>query len=165
LTENLGDSVPTVSSKQNEGLPIWMPLVGLALALILAIYMGVRIIPTLSGVVLPPDPPLPTGGTMAMIKHEGKGVGLDEWLYGTNLHGCQVAQYYKQRFAECIFDPDSNCQNGGTLPMQPGVSAFIARCGGKDTFGAYQLTWTVYISTGYAEQGRTHFRVIREVGG
>jgi hypothetical protein len=158
LTEK---TVPT--GERSEGLPLWVPIVGLSIALIFAIYVASRIFPTLSGVVLPLDPPLPSG-TIAMLTHEGKGVGLDEWLYGTDMHGCQIAQYYRQRFTECIYDPDSNCQNGGRPPLQAGVADFIARCDGKDSFGAYNLTWTVYISTGYAEQGRTHFRVIREVG-
>jgi hypothetical protein len=162
-TANSVESAPSSTGKRGQGLPLWMPLVGLIIALLFAIFVGVRVVPTLSGVVLPPDPPLPAGA-VSMLSHEGKGVGLDEWLYGTTRSGCQVARYYEQRFGYCLFDPDSNCERGGVPPMQAGSSSFIARCDGKDTFGAYQATWTVYISSGYAEQGQTHFRVIREVG-
>ncbi len=143
---------------------MWIPVVGLLVAFVFAIFVGARICPTLSGVVLPPDPPLPSGANITLLTRESKGVGLDEFLYGTDVHGCQIAQYYKTRLANCIYDPDSNCTSGGVPPLQAGVANFIAQCTGADSFGAYRLTWTVYISTGYAEQGRTHFRVIREVG-
>jgi hypothetical protein len=166
LTDNSVNAVPSVQSKQSrqsEGLPMWMPLLGLLIAFAFALFVGARICPTLSGIVLPPSPPLPSGGA-TLLKHEGKGVGLDEWLYGTDQTGCAVAQYYERRFGACIYDPDASCQRGGAAPLQPGVGMHVAQCTGSDTFGAYQVTWTVYISSGYAEQGKTHFRVFREVG-
>ena len=163
MTDNSVNAVPSVASKRNEGLPMWMPLLGLLIAFAFALFVGARICPTLSGIVLPPSPPLPSGAT-TLLAHEAKGVGLDEWLYGSEEEGCAIAQYYEKRFGACIYDPDASCQRGGAPPIQPGVGTHIAQCTGSDTFGAYQVSWTVYISSGYAEQGKTHFRVIREVG-
>jgi hypothetical protein len=148
---------------RRAGLPVWAPLLGLLIAFGFAIVVGAAICPTLSGVLLPPNPPLPSG-TISMLVHEPKGVGLDEFLYGTEEHGCTVAQYYAKRFGDCTYDPDTDCARGRIPASQPGVGAHIAQCTGADSFGAYRVTWTVYISSGYATQGKTHFRVIREVG-
>ncbi len=142
-----------------------MSLLGLMVAFLFALFVGVRICPTLFAVVVPPNPPLPTAGTMTVLLHEQKGTGLDEFLYGTDQKGCDIARFYENRLGECIYDPDSACQTArGTQPIQPGVGQLVAECTGTDSIGAYRLRWTVYISTGYAEGGQTHFRVTREVG-
>lgn len=146
-----------------QGVPLWMPLVGLVVAFASAVFVGIRICPTLSGVVLPPSAPVPATGTVTMLLHEQKGTGLDEWLYGSDQKGCDVARFYEQRLSDCTYDPDSNCASpAGTQPIVTS-GQLVIQCTGTDTIGAYKVLWTVYVSTGYTEGGQTHFRVIREV--
>jgi len=149
--------------EKGQGLPMWMPLAGLFVAFAFAVFVGIRICPTLSGVVLPPNPPLPVAVPTTLILHEQKGTGLDEWLYGTEEKGCDVARFYQQRLSDCSYDPDSNC--GSPVGTQPFVTTgqLVVQCSGTDTFGAYKVLWTVIVSTGYPAGGQTHFRVIREV--
>ncbi len=155
---------PQSEDEQSQGLPLWMPLAGLVVAFAFAVFVGIRVCPTLSGVVLPPSAPVPATGTVTMLLHEQKGTGLDEWLYGSDQRGCEVARFYQERLKDCTYDPDSNCGSpAGTQPLQPGTGQLVVQCSGTDTFGAYKVLWTVYVSTGYAQGGQTHFRVIREV--
>lgn len=156
---------PPSPGDKARGLPLWIPLLGLLVAFLIALFVGVQIVPTLSAVIAPPNPPLPTTGTMTVLLREQKGAGLDEFLYGTDQKGCDVARFYESRLGDCTYDPDSACQTpGGTRPIQPGLGQLVAQCTGTDSIGAYRLRWTVYISTGYTQGGQTHFRVVREVG-
>jgi hypothetical protein len=152
------------SDVRGAGVPLWMPLVGLLVAFIFAIVVGVQICPTLSAIVLPPDPPLPPGGA-SMLKHEAKGTGHDEWIYGTNATGCEVARYYETLLGACTYDPDSGCGSGQSRPApNTGSAQHIAQCYGNLSVGAQVFSWTVYVSTGFADGNRTHFRTIRVVG-
>jgi hypothetical protein len=155
---------PKATHYKAEGLPLWMPLLGLVIAFLFALFVGARICPTLSAVVQPPDPPLPPGDSRLLL-HESKGAGSDEWLYATTVSGCVVAKYYETRLGECTYDPDASCSAGssGQQPI-PGSSSYVAQCHGKQAVGAYQVLWTVYISTNYPEKETTHFRVFREAG-
>lgn len=155
----------TESEERGQGVPLWMPLVGLVIALAVALFIGVRIIPTLSALVSPPDPPRPPAPATLML-HEAKGTGLDEFLYGTETSGCEVARYYEKLLGDCTYDPDSRCQLPGGGPLVvPGSSAGVARCEGKQTIGAYNVTWIVYVTTNFTDGGpKTRYRVIREVG-
>lgn len=172
-TENLSpeqDSPPAATqvaaakaNNRGAGLPVWVPLVGLLIAFVFAIVVGVQICPTLSAIVLPPDPPMPSGGA-SLLTHEAKGTGLDEWTYGTNTAGCDVARYYETRLGACTYDPDSACGRQSKPPINTGSTQHIAQCYGNQTVGAHVLSWTVYISSGFTDGNRTHFRVIREVG-
>ncbi len=158
------DNVTAEKEKAEKGLPLWMPLVGLIIAFLFAIFVGGRICPTLYGIVLPPEPPLPSGDNV-MTLHESKGTGLDEWVYEITKTGCEVARFYETYLQTCVYDPDSGCgvPNGG-LP-QVGVSGlFTAECTGVQTIGIYKVKWTVYISTAYSTGKWTHYRVIREIG-
>ena len=166
MTENPTPAAeqPKATRNKPEGLPLWMPLLGLVIAFLFALFVGARICPTLSAVVQPPDPPLPPGDSR-LVLHESKGAGSDEWLYATTVSGCVVAKYYETHLGECTFDPDASC-SVGTSQRQPvpGSSSHVAQCYGKQSVGAYQVLWTVYISTNYPEKETTHFRVFREAG-
>lgn len=152
-------------NEEKRGLPLWMPLLGLAVALVITMYIALRILPTLTGLILPPDPPVPPVATTA-VTHESKGVGLDEWLYATDATGCEVARYYQNRVGGCSYDPDSGCQTPSrNLPGSILSAQHIVTCQGGQSQGAYSVSWTIYVSSGYSEGGQTRFRVIREVAG
>src|SRR4051794_2527483 len=104
------------ASEETKGLPLWIPLLGLGAALLFAIFVAARIIPTLAALVLPPDPPLPNVAA-TQVSHESKGVGLDEWVYATEATGCDVAKYYLTRIGNCSYDPDSGCERPSRAPV------------------------------------------------
>ena len=54
---------------QERGLPLWMPMLGLVLAFLFAVFIGARICPTLYSIVLPPDP------RRAQVKTSGRAPG------------------------------------------------------------------------------------------
>lgn len=143
-----------------------MPFLGLIGAFLVAVFAGSRICPTLSALVFPPEPPLPQDGavTVKPIKPvESKGVGLDEWLYGTSMSACDLAAFYQSKIGSCTYDPDSGCQSapkGGSLA--PGVPFPVATCQGRQEIGGYAIRWIVYISGGFGGEFPTQFRVIRE---
>ena len=138
--------------------------VGLLVALIAAVFIGTQIIPTLSGLVLPPEPRLPAGN-VTQLKHEPKGTGLDEWVYGTDLSGCEVSKFYEDWLKDCRYDPNVVCKNGKqeASVVPPNQSYSIVQCTGFQSVGTYKLAWTVYVATGYGAPNNTVFRLVREV--
>jgi len=151
-------------SDDKRGVPVWMPLVGLLAAFLVALLVGASICPTLSALVIPPAPKLPPG-TVNEISHESKAAGEDEWLYSTNQDGCAVALYYTNWLVNCDYSPAVACKNGKTdAVIGNSTKRFhVATCIGKQTVGNYSLNWTVYIDSGVPTGDVTVFRLIREV--
>src|SRR5215468_5828422 len=98
MTEN----TPSKDKQPREGVPVWMPLIGLLAAFLVALYVGATICPTLSALVMPPGPRFPQG-TMHEKLHTSQAGGEDEWLYGTDIDGCAVAQFYMDWLKDCTF--------------------------------------------------------------
>jgi hypothetical protein len=147
----------------NKGLPVWIPLLALVAAFVVAMLVAIRICPTLTALVIPPDPPLPPVATTLKL-HETKVVGVDEWVYSTDAEGCEVAQFYVARVGNCVYDPDSGCNGPSRAPGGNPISPLhVVRCQGNQSFGLYRVDWTVYVTTGIPEGGRTSLRVIRTV--
>ncbi|PJF35886.1 MAG: hypothetical protein CUN49_08265 [Candidatus Thermofonsia Clade 1 bacterium] len=147
------------------GVPLWMPLLGLLIALCFTVVVGVRLFPTLGAMLFPPAPPLPTSGEVRLMWTENKGLGKDEWLYATDLNACEVMRYYADVLGDCKYDPSVNC-NVGTgvgVAVGRGVPIPVGLCMGKQVIGAYSVTWAVQVATNYATAGQTQFRVTREV--
>lgn len=159
------DKPPDVKASNDKGgVPMWMPLVGLLAAFVVALLVGASICPTLSALVLPPGPKLPPG-TVNEVLHESKAAGEDEWLYSTNQDGCAVALYYTNWLVNCDYSPTVACKNGKTdnIIGNPKRSFHVATCMGKQVVGNYSLNWTVYIDSGMTSGDVTVFRLIREV--
>jgi len=106
------DTPTTHADDQQKGLPLWMPLLGLLVALCFTVFVGVRVFPTLGALLFPPQPPLPTSGEVRLLLTESKGLGKDEWLYGTDLNACEVMRYYADLLGDCKYDPAVNCSVG-----------------------------------------------------
>jgi hypothetical protein len=155
---------PQETRDKNEGIPLWIPIIGLFLVFIIAVVVGIRVLPTLSALVMPPSPRLPDGVVKA-LQEEQKGAGLDEFVYGSTMSGCQIAQFYQDWLKECVYDPGITCRNGqleqATVPTDN--TYHVARCQGYQSIGMGRFMWTVYISSGYQQENTTVFRVIREV--
>ncbi len=158
-------TTPPLPEPRTRGVPLWMPLLGLLIALCFAVVVGARVFPTLGALLFPPEPPLPTAGEVRLLLTEPKGLGKDEWLYGTDLNACEVMRYYADRIGGCLYDPSVDCNIGVGMGMDVsvGVPIPVGLCSGKQTIGAYSVTWSVQVATNYVVDGQTHFRITREV--
>lgn len=151
---------------ETKGLPLGIPLIGLLVAFLAALFVGTRICPVLSALVVPPDPHLPSGA-ITQLDHLQKGNGLDEWVYGTKLTGCDVALFYEAWLKDCTYDPDEHCTPGGTEQRRvapPAQGYHVVTCTGDQSIGVMHLAWTAYVATGYQDDNLTVFRLVREVG-
>jgi hypothetical protein len=156
----------TQDKSDSKGLPLGIPLIGLLIAFVAALFIGARICPVLSTIVAPPDPRLPSGA-IQQLDHLQKGNGLDEWVYGTKLSGCDVALFYEAWLKDCTYDPDEHCSPGGTeqRKVAPRSSCYhVVTCTGDQSIGVMHLAWTAYVATGYLGDNPTVFRLVREVG-
>ncbi len=151
---------PVVTPADEGGVPVWLPLAAMLIALLFAAFIATRICPTLSALVSPPEPVLPPGAVLQ--SHESKGTE-DSWLYKTTLGGCEVAQFYEKAFGVCIYDPSAGC--GSAKNAMPGVVPNqIAECSGNQAIAQYHIAWRAYITSQNDASGETIFRVYREVG-
>jgi hypothetical protein len=148
------------------GLPAWVPLIGLFIAFGMALFIGARICPVLSALVIPPNPRLPTG-MINQVEHIQKGSGLDEFVYSIDQTGCEIAAFYEDWLHDCVYDPDISCGSKGSEHrfITPNQSYHVATCTGSQSIGVFSMNWTVYVASGYSNGPKTFFRVVREVGG
>jgi hypothetical protein len=155
---------PKMAKTKREGVPMWMPLVGLMAAFLAALLVGATVCPTLSAIVLPPGPKLPSG-TVTERSQVAMTKGDDEWLYGTDQGGCAVALFYQDWLHDCTYAPNVTCKNGvaETIIGESDQSYHVVTCQGKQAIGNYTFAWTVYVDSGYPTGDKTIFRLVREV--
>ncbi len=147
-------------AKPQVGVPLWLPLAALLIALAFAVFIAVRIGPTLSALISPPDPVLPTDSVLQ--SHDSKSTE-DNWFYKTKTSGCDVAFLYQKAFGQCIFDPASGCSGPTNEQPVPGLPYQIAECSGRQSIAQYGIAWRVFITANGDADGQTLFRVYREV--
>jgi hypothetical protein len=146
-----------------RGMPVWVPVLGVLVALVLAIFVGVRVAPTLVGMVLPPEPPMPAN-QVTLVKQTNIAAGSDEWLYTSDMTGCELARYIDQRVGDCFFFGDSGCDPNRQAAITPGVAYRVAQCNPVQKVGEYSVRWTITISTGIQPpEPQTAARVFRDV--
>jgi hypothetical protein len=156
------------SPNSRGGLPAWIPLLALLAAFVAAVAVGSQVVPLLSGLIFPPEPPLPTRNTNAIREirpRESAGPGHDDWLYGTEMRPCDVQTYYENKLGSCQVDMENFCHIDPNWGMSPrdGSSFGIAVCTGTESIGSnYRVLWTVRIGAGYTSDGNTHIRIVRE---
>lgn len=144
-------------------LPLWLPLAAALIALVFAALIIIKVGPSLSAMISPPEPVLPANSVLE--SHELNGTE-DQWLYHTTTNGCNVAHVYARAFGACIYDPSSGCTSKdmpeGTPAVVPAMSSEVAECSGFQNIATYRIAWRVYIGSGTT--GRpVIFRIYREV--
>ncbi len=151
------DQVKQPVQGDEGGVPLWLPLLAGVIALGFAVFIAIRICPTLSAIVAPPDPVLPPDSVLQ--SRESKGTE-DNWLYYTTTPACKVAEFYAKAWGgQCVYDPGSGCTN--TAPRLSGQSTTIARCEGRQKISQFDIYWWTTISAGIDEKNTTAFKVYR----
>jgi hypothetical protein len=150
LTQLVGDDAE-VSSRPR--IPMWLALVLMAIALVLALVILARIGGPLSGLLFPSGVPIPDGADE--IDHVKPEKGAEYWIYGTDDSGRDVAAFYEDEGGICRYTAT------GLSEPAPEGSHSVARCLAKSD-GA-ESSWEVFIAEGYSEEdgGPTIFRVYK----
>jgi hypothetical protein len=139
-------------------MPAWVVIAGMVVALLIAGIIMANVLGPLGNLIFPDEAkaPLPEGATL-LEENPDPRLSDEERLYGVNLEGCAVAQFYIDQGSQCVFaplacDPVTTDANGNPL------SKSIATCRGTHTAVAASYSWMVDISSGYSDY-RTRFRV------
>jgi hypothetical protein len=155
MTQTAPQTAPPAGS--NEGVPLFLPILVGLIAIGFAVFIAIRICPTLSALVAPPDPVLPPGTVLQ--SRETKGT-QDEWLYTSTTPACQVAEFYEKNWnGQCVYDPGSGCS--GTTPRLTEQAVTIARCEGRQSISQFNIYWWTTISASNDEKFTTTFRIFR----
>lgn len=147
------------TEQQKGGLSGFM--IGCAiLFFIAALIISLEVFGVISGILFPPDAPIPPNSEQT--DHTNLEFGVDSWSYTTTESPCQVIQFYENNQSTCTLSGDY-CK--GPTFDSPGYSLdSVATCIGTDDFSVFGLRWTVEIST-QVRRGieTTHFDLLREI--
>ena len=144
-----------------RGRPPWLVLaIGVGAVVVAAILIA-RVASPLAGLISPADPPFFQPATL--VEHRNPEYGVDEWLYATDLSGCDVYAWYEAQADSCRPAPINRCQEAQSSPLQSGTYS-VGYCQGHVSFGEFTSDWEIYISGGYNEpDGNTRYLIAREV--
>lgn len=145
-----------------NGVPLKVILI-LALALLLALVVGLQVIGVLYAILFPPSPPVPAAAQLQ--EHINSAYGTDEWLYTIDQPACEVTLYFETQAPGSCQVSLGACESGATAPdtMAVGVPQNIARCASESRFSLFALRWEAIIATDPDNTAATLFRVQREV--
>lgn len=168
---NTGSDNPTdVNANEAEALPsnrrvpTKIIVMGL-IAIVFAVVIGTQVIGVLYAIFFPPAAPIPDQA--ALVSHDSKDYGVDDWLYTSKQPPCEVVRFYQTQTkeAECRVAPVW-CDSTNTTALPEGsrtAGQNVARCSGTQNFSIFALRWEVVIATGATEEQKTQFRLNREI--
>lgn len=152
LTQLVGDETAESSKPR---IPLWLALVAMALALVVALVILARIGGPLSGLLFPSGVPVPDGAKE--IEHVKPDKGAEYWIYGTEDSGREVAAFYEDEGGTCRYTAMSSSESA------PQGSTSVAQCLARKGDKGVDVSWEVYIGEGYPESegGPTVFRIYK----
>lgn len=162
-SSGLPDTDAPQADPAGGGIPVWLGLLALAGALVLALVIGVQIISALYAMIAPPVPPLPAD--VVEMEHLSTAHGIDEWLYGSQDDPCAITAFYAEQGATCT-PREINLCDGARLTIEADsvpITTPISTCTGGGTFSVFDYAYRVNVWAGYGEVSPTRFRVTREV--
>ncbi len=133
---------PVTGRSRRAPLPTWVILAGMAVALILAVIILLRIGGPLYDLVFPTSLLKPDG--VEEVEHNDPEKGTENWLFSTDKSADEVIRFYEDE--------------GGTCTYKPEVEAgrVDAYCTGKTS----DYGWEVFISSTSAD-AQTMFRIFK----
>jgi hypothetical protein len=155
---NVGNNNSENSTETEDNTPIprsaWMWLGVLFLSIICSLVVGLQVISVLISIASPPKPPIPSNAQE--FSYRETAYGVDEWRYSLSQSACEVAQFYSEQGAICIFTYD--CNN----PASISTTSEIARCEKTQPFSQFLMKWQVIVLSGLTSD-ETQIRLNREV--
>lgn len=147
---------PPREGRARRDVPLWLALAAMAVVLVLAALILVRIARPLYALLFPVSVPVPGG--VQEVEHRKPDQGAEYWIYRSTKPGLEIAVFYEQEGGECQYTPRDETLD----PLAPGVSYSVAYCVGETKSGGLGLGWEVYIHEGYsAGEGPTIFRIYK----
>jgi len=142
-------------------VPVWLALLVMVAALVLAALILIRVAAPLYALVFPHEVPVPAGAKV--VEHINPDKGEEYWVYRTSMSGEDVAKFYEKHGGTCLympvplqFDQDGQPSRAETGPYG------VAQCSGRQHSGGLGVSWQVYIHAGYSdEEGPTIFRLYK----
>jgi hypothetical protein len=150
-----------VQSQRRES-PSLLVLALVAIVLLLALFIGTKVIGVFYNIIVPPTPPLPEGTTQ--LDYSNIAYGVDTWIYGTDENACEVVRFYEANGATCrmaafwCLNEEDNSSFEADGPGQ-----HVAQCTGTADFSLFVMRWNATIATQYTTDGQTHFNLSREI--
>lgn len=163
---NTGSANPSPENDaldDNIRVPVRLLIIGLVLV-VLALIIGSQVIGVLYAIVFPPSPPVPQN--VSLLSHTTSDYGVDDWLYTSSDHVCDVVKYYQSQGALCRIAPlwcGDNRSADTTISGVGMLNQNVARCVEEGTFSIFAFRWEVVIATGSTTQESSQFRVNREI--
>jgi len=161
------DSQSTDDTARPRGVPGWIVLAAVVIALGVSVFIVTQIGSSLSALVSPPEPVLPP---QAVLQSQGSDHVGDYWVYETARTGCLTAKFYQDLYGHCTFSPASGCQPDGSSRngyIIPGPMT-IAQCNASQVIGQYHINWQINISimndNKSLQSAGTTFRISRDLG-
>jgi len=139
--------------KAGRKIPLWLAVLAMIAALVFAVLILARVAGPLYGLIFPVDPPVPDNAEET--EHVKPDKGAEYWIYRTEMPGEDVAAFYEDEGGQCWYTDYGSSRPEGT-PYS------VARCSGQHEAGGLEVSWEVYIFSGYSKQeGPTVFRVYK----
>lgn len=152
----------TPAPRQRREAPSLLVLGLVAIALLLALFIGTQVIGVLYNIVVPPQPPLPEGITQ--LDYTSTAYGVDTWVYGTEQNACEVVRFYEANGATCRMSAFWCLDERDTSSFETtGQGQNVAQCVGSTDFSLFVMRWNATIATNYLSDGVTHFNLSREI--
>ncbi|MFP4321523.1 MAG: hypothetical protein ACLFTK_03640 [Anaerolineales bacterium] len=132
-------------------IPLWLALVAMLVAIIIAALIALQLFGPLVSLVLPitAEVPVPPGSTEREYIDTSR-TSDGEWLYGSDLDACQVARFYiDETDSTCNFTPYACITNdaGEFVESNPANTGTVAICRGQEEGIVDSFAWEVYISS------------------
>ncbi len=129
------------SAETEDEFPVWLPIAAGVAALAFAAWVLSLICGPLSGLLMPPSPPLPPGAEL--VETESDGYGVDSRLYTIDADPCEVMEFYRSEGANCSVTPGV-CSAGGALVAE-GRSVNVGHCIGTGRFAIFAWRYEAWI--------------------
>jgi len=137
-------------------VPLWVALLAMAAALVVAGLILWRVAGPLYGLLFPLEAPVPPGASEE--RHDRPERGAESWLYRTAQTGNEIAAFYEGQGASCRYAPVPGYVTDRSLPW--GGTYAVATCVGKEKAAGLGISWEVHIHAGYPDEaGPTRFRL------
>jgi len=128
-------------SAVDDGWTLSLPFIGCAgVAVVVALFIGIRLFGVISVLIFIPDPPLPD--EIDLISHENTAYGVDTWTYSSSQSVCEVVTFYESQSRMCDI-PAGICETRNEQTEVP-IGERIS-CSGTEQVSIFGYRWDVEI--------------------
>lgn len=152
------EEATSTESKSGFYIPPWVAIAFGILTVLLAFIIIRAVAAPLWDLLFVGDPevPVPPGARLES-EIEDPSYASHEWLYQTQLSGCEVADYYVEQGADCRRSPFACSADNVQIEREGFFEVAICTYSEDNQVGGY--SWEIRITSGFEEPAPTRFRV------